>query len=913
MQSLLVAVLVSILFISSSDSAATEVAALDDGLVAHYPLDGNAYDESGNDNHGEAYGSPIFVPGVMGQAAKFDGLDDIIRLPSGLLTQESFSISIYIKPGDGNFNSGGKPHRIFDAWTNGEIVALEYGESISRNTPEAFVDYRGTGNYLVGSFHPAYSDTMAFGERHIFDKVSTSIKTFWHHIVLNYDGMTAKFYLDGELVREYEFDEQVRTYFSFSQGRSNYLASINYTLGASLRNSTFYSGLIDEVRIYDRAISPQEIQELAKPIANACQTYCNPQVTEELDSLLDEPVALNIGGIDSISPLDGRKRNLVVLWHGWRSKPAVWPDASELSIKAALEKRNKLCSSSSANPCWDVVVFDWEDKADTLFPPKAYLHAGELGDEVAKAINEAFRGQLEHLHLIGHSAGSNAIQHMANWFSQRPTSSLKSIQMTFLDPYTPTLVDADEYGATSRLIAYSESYVTIDEVTEEGIAFDGLSKHVRDRTRPDLLNAYNFVIDKLDASVPTPSNTKEAAEWAIQNHAFPYQFYWCSSAPGSANFQNAEGVVEPCPNGFEDYGFGYGLSPEANDANSLFVLQSNYPKGDVCYATSTTICVNSIFGRRRTEVKSEDVVMGFPQGAVSDTGSISLTVGGESTILSKDILRTLDVVPVSSIQSLKATPNSPAWIRFPVYANGRINFIKFKFKFEQGGNSYLRVFLHGKQIYGVRQSAFDDGQTWETPYIGLDDLPPGSYELAFRVDPMSDVKSYVEVSEMSFGWRAHVDVPNVAPLADAGIPKTVRLGSVITLDGSASNDSDNAPGPLTYDWSQTGGPVATLNQSSSVRPVFSATTQGAYRFSLIVSDGEYSSAPSAVLVTVPPLGDIDLDGDVDNDDLRQVLAARNQPASGPNDLLDLDGTMLIDALDARKLVTLCTRSRCATQ
>jgi hypothetical protein len=61
------------------------------------------------------------------------------------------------------------------------------------------------------------------------------------------------------------------------------------------------------------------------------------------------------------------------------------------------------------------------------------------------------------------------------------------------------------------------------------------------------------------------------------------------------------------------------------------------------------------------------------------------------------------------------------------------------------------------------------------------------------------------------------------------------------------------------------------------------------------------------------LGDIDLDGDVDNNDLNLILAARNKPASGPNDLRDLDSNMKIDALDARKLTTLCTRPRCATQ
>ncbi len=59
-------------------------------------------------------------------------------------------------------------------------------------------------------------------------------------------------------------------------------------------------------------------------------------------------------------------------------------------------------------------------------------------------------------------------------------------------------------------------------------------------------------------------------------------------------------------------------------------------------------------------------------------------------------------------------------------------------------------------------------------------------------------------------------------------------------------------------------------------------------------------------------GDLDKDGDVDQNDLNILLTYRNKPASAcPG--CDLDGDGMITVLDARKLVLLCTRPRCATE
>ncbi|MCI0527676.1 MAG: hypothetical protein L0Y56_09560 [Nitrospira sp.] len=61
------------------------------------------------------------------------------------------------------------------------------------------------------------------------------------------------------------------------------------------------------------------------------------------------------------------------------------------------------------------------------------------------------------------------------------------------------------------------------------------------------------------------------------------------------------------------------------------------------------------------------------------------------------------------------------------------------------------------------------------------------------------------------------------------------------------------------------------------------------------------------------VSDLDGDEDIDQGDLNILLAARNTPASGPDDPRDLNRDGVTNALDARILVTMCTRPRCATQ
>ncbi len=164
--------------------------------------------------------------------------------------------------------------------------------------------------------------------------------------------------------------------------------------------------------------------------------------------------------------------------------------------------------------------------------------------------------------------------------------------------------------------------------------------------------------------------------------------------------------------------------------------------------------------------------------------------------------------------------------------------------------------------------------------------------------------------------RVDVQVPAVAsrpPVAIATGPSTARLGSMVTLSGAQSYDPDDGPAQLRYAWSTISGPGTTLVGSNTLSPTLIPATAGTYGIRLVVDDSAVASVPAKLGIVVPRLGDIDMDGDVDSVDLGRINSALNTNASGPNDLRDLDGDGRITGLDARKLVTLCTRPRCATQ
>ena len=133
----------------------------------------------------------------------------------------------------------------------------------------------------------------------------------------------------------------------------------------------------------------------------------------------------------------------------------------------------------------------------------------------------------------------------------------------------------------------------------------------------------------------------------------------------------------------------------------------------------------------------------------------------------------------------------------------------------------------------------------------------------------------------------------------------------ITFDASGSYDPDGTIVSYEWDWNNDGVYDETTD-SAIINHMWSVEFNGTVSLK-VTDDGATSIDTTTVKVTTPAAqGNLDHDGDVDLDDLNILLTYRNQPSSACPEC-DLDGDGVITVLDARKLVFLCTRPRCATE
>jgi hypothetical protein len=206
---------------------------LTDGLVGYWKMDeslwngtsGEVIDASGNNNNGTSAGGATTAGGKFGNGGSFDGVDDyVIKNPMSPALFPNITISTWIKPSvapSGVSNNRAVNVASSDAW----VGITSSGVVVS--------------NIYDGSNHNLNSIT------------SGNIVGKWTHVVLVSDSTSQKLYINGQ------YDN------SNSVGALNWEGDSRFQIGGISDNAPYdFNGQIDETRIYNRALSPDEIKKL---------------------------------------------------------------------------------------------------------------------------------------------------------------------------------------------------------------------------------------------------------------------------------------------------------------------------------------------------------------------------------------------------------------------------------------------------------------------------------------------------------------------------------------------------------------------------------------------------------------------------------------------------------------------------
>lgn len=232
------------------------------GLVAYYPFNGNANDESGNGNHGTVYGATLTTDrrGNANSAYLFrgHGYPDKIRVvhrPS-LTLQKNLSVSIWIK----QVSQSG-----MDGW--GRLAAGGTMTLIAKGSDRSGFDFiqQNDANKKIQNLVFGINNKLDFSNIRNYDRASSDMNfdNNWKHYVLTYnseEGRTS-FYLNGKLlgIKGGLGGQGV----NFIESNKNDLYIGSY-LGFGWAEKGWFpmNGVLDDIRIYNRTLSATEVQAL---------------------------------------------------------------------------------------------------------------------------------------------------------------------------------------------------------------------------------------------------------------------------------------------------------------------------------------------------------------------------------------------------------------------------------------------------------------------------------------------------------------------------------------------------------------------------------------------------------------------------------------------------------------------------
>lgn len=237
------------------------------GLVAYFPFDSDANDASGNGNHGLVNGGVSLAPAKVGKGVKFNGVNsagrisnpDFIRVPNSQTLQfgNAMSVSYWIRV-DGNQSQTG-------ADCSGNTVFGVSGVAVAKQGDRS-------GWYSM-EYDKSSSFGIAGGTGASTAGLPNAFQNF-RHVVRSISGNTIQTYINGDLV------SNVVGRVNFTQSNSNDLyIGVQATANACIPYWYPLDGVIDELRIYNRAVSAGEVQEIYQYTGSSPVALAAPVMT----------------------------------------------------------------------------------------------------------------------------------------------------------------------------------------------------------------------------------------------------------------------------------------------------------------------------------------------------------------------------------------------------------------------------------------------------------------------------------------------------------------------------------------------------------------------------------------------------------------------------------------------------------
>jgi len=192
-------------------------------------------DSSGYENHATAYNNVTTVSGGhTGRAGSFDGTNDYVSWSyKGGAPANNFTIAAWVKATtthendtEGSTGTGGYSGQKYVFYPDNKVSNAGAGISV------------GTGGISVYEQGTSYMPPLAV--------YSGSIGTGWNYIVVTYTNKQPRIYLNGVLVRTGLTSPRTNVYAPTSAGGGSY---------------GYFAGIIDEVRIYDRPLTADEVYD----------------------------------------------------------------------------------------------------------------------------------------------------------------------------------------------------------------------------------------------------------------------------------------------------------------------------------------------------------------------------------------------------------------------------------------------------------------------------------------------------------------------------------------------------------------------------------------------------------------------------------------------------------------------------